>query len=63
VESAFDFYINLIGYYKNYVDVQAALHNRWVTNKGHVVSSLAYDPQISIAIGLHYSNFFIKLPR
>jgi hypothetical protein len=63
VESAFDFYINLIGYYKNYVDVQATLHNRWVTNKGHVVSSLTYDPQISVSLGLHYSNFFIKLPQ
>jgi hypothetical protein len=63
VESAFDFYINLIGYYKNYVDVQATLHNRWVTNKGHVVSSLSYDPQISITLGLHYGNFFVKLPQ
>lgn len=63
VESAFDFYINLIGYYKNFVDVQATLHNRWVTNKGHVVSSLTYDPQIAVTLGLHYGNFFIKLPR
>lgn len=63
VESTFDFYLNLIGYYKNYVDFQATLHNRWITNKGHVVSSLAYDPQISISLGLHYSNFFVKLPK
>ena len=63
VESTFDFYINLIGYYRNYVDLQATLHNRWVTNKAHIVSSLTYDPQISISLGLHYSNLFVKMPK
>jgi hypothetical protein len=63
VERTFDFYINLIGYYKNYVDLQATLHNRWVSNKGNAVSPLAYDPQISVSLGLHYSDFFVKLPK
>jgi hypothetical protein len=63
VESTFDVFVNLFGYYKNFVDFQATLHNRWVTNKGNIVSPLVYDPQISVTLSLHYSDFFIKLPK
>jgi len=63
VESTGDFYIEAFGYYKNIADVQLRLHNRIVTNKGNVVSPTKYDPQISLAISLHYSDLFYSFPK
>ena len=63
VEKTFDFYVSLMGYFKNYADVQAAVHLRWVTNRDHVAASAKFDPQISLFVNLHYSNFFVSLPK
>jgi len=63
VESTFDFYLNAIGYYKNYADIQAALHVRQVTNKSNITRAAQFDPLISLTVCLHYSNFFISLSK
>lgn len=63
VEKAFDFYVDLTGYFENYADVQASVHSRWVTNRNNVVSAASFDPQVSLTVSLHYSNLFVSLPR
>jgi hypothetical protein len=63
VESTIDFYVNLIGYYKNFVDFQAGIHNRVVTNQNNVHSASKYDPAISVKLSLHYCDIFFKLPQ
>ncbi len=63
VESTIDFYVNAIGYYKNFLDIQAALHLRQITNKNNIRAAAQFDPLVSITLSLHYSNFFISLPQ
>jgi hypothetical protein len=63
VEGTFDLYVNLIGYFKNFADLQAAIHLRQATNKNNVPASAKFDPRISLTVNLHYSNFFIPLPK
>lgn len=63
VESTVDFYVNFVGYYRNFVDFQAAFHNRLVTNQNNVRSAAKYDPAISLKLSLHYCDIFFKLPK
>jgi hypothetical protein len=63
VERTFDFYLDLLGYYKNYADVSAAVHVREVTNKGNMIAAAKFDPLISLTVSLHYGNFFVSLPK
>ena len=63
VQRTFDFFVNLTGYFKNYADMQAALHLRWVTNENHVIAPAKFDPQVSLTANLHYSNFFVSIPK
>ena len=63
VEGTFDFYLDIFGYYKNFADVQAAVHLRQVTNKNNVTAAAQFDPRISLFVNLHYSNLFIMLPK
>jgi hypothetical protein len=63
VESTLDAHLDVLVYYRNYIDARLELHNRWVKNKNNVVtSSFSYDPLISLTLSAHYADFFRKLP-
>ncbi len=63
VESTSDIYITLFGQIRNILDLQFALHNRWVLHKDNIEAPLKYDPLVSISIGVHYSDLFVTLPK
>ncbi len=64
VERTVHGYITVMGYFKNYADVSLNLDNRWIKNKNNrTTASYVYDPIVSLTVSLHYSSFFISLPR
>jgi hypothetical protein len=64
VEKTIDFYVSLMGYYKNFADVSLKLNNRWIKNKNNVsTGSYEYDPLVALSVSFHYSNFVLPLPE
>ena len=63
VQSTITFSLEGAAYYKNYADVRFGFANRWIRNKNHRSAPFAYDPLVSVAIGIHFSDFFVKLPE
>jgi hypothetical protein len=64
VERTLDWYINVMGYYKNFADFSLRLDNRWIKNKNNEFTrSYAYDPLVSFSVSFHYCNFFVPLPE
>jgi hypothetical protein len=64
VERTLDWYINVMGYYKNFADFSLRLDNRWIKNKNNEFTrSYAYDPLVSFSVSFHYCNFFAPLPE
>jgi hypothetical protein len=64
VERTIDWYLNILGYYKNYADFSLRVDNRWIKNKNNVTTaSYVYDPLLSFSLSFHYGNFFVSLPK
>jgi|WetSurMetagenome_2_1015567.scaffolds.fasta_scaffold00241_15 hypothetical protein len=63
VQRTADASLEVYGYFRNFVDARFALHNRWIGNKNNISSPVKYDPSVSFTLSLHYSNFFITLPK
>ena len=64
VESAITLSLEAMAYFKDYADIRIGFANRWIRNKNHVRSaSFVYDPVFSAQIGIHFSDFFVRLPE
>jgi hypothetical protein len=64
VERTIDWYVTILGYYRNYADFSLRVDNRWIRNKNNVATaSYAYDPLLSFTVSIHYCNFFVQLPK
>jgi hypothetical protein len=51
-------------YLKDYADLRFGINNRWIKNKNNVPSSgLVYSPVIFAQLGMHFSDFWVRLPR
>ena len=51
-------------YLKDYADLRFGINNRWIKNRDNVPSAnLVYSPVISAQIGLHFSDFWVRLPK
>jgi hypothetical protein len=63
VEKTFSFSLTGMAYWKDFVDLQFNINNRWIRNKDHLSSSGAvYSPVVSLALGVHFSDFWVMLP-
>jgi hypothetical protein len=62
VQSTISFSLEGAAHYKDYADVRFCFANRWIRNANNRNSPRAYDPAVSFEIGIHFSDFFIRLP-
>jgi hypothetical protein len=56
--------LEVAAYMKDYADVRMGIANRWIKNRDQVLtSSSVYSPLFTAAIGLHFSDFHVSLPK
>jgi hypothetical protein len=64
VQSMFLFSLEGAACYKDYADISLGLANRWIKNKGNIATSgSVYSPKFTCALGLHFSDFHVPLPK
>jgi hypothetical protein len=64
VQSTLSLSMEGAAYFKDYVDIRIGFANRWIKNKDHRRSlGFAYSPLFSSEICIHFSDFFIRLPK
>jgi hypothetical protein len=63
VQSTITFSLDAAAYYKDYADARLLFANRWIRNRNNRGSPFTYDPLISFQIGIHFSDFYVKLPE
>jgi hypothetical protein len=63
VQSTMTFFLEGAAYYRDYADVRIGFANRWIRNKNNRSAPFVYDPQVSLAIGIHFSDFVVRLPE
>jgi hypothetical protein len=63
LETTISAFIEAHGYFRNFCALHAGLENRWIKNKGNVITNeYEYDPRFSLTITGHFSNFFLTFP-
>lgn len=62
LRTKYDLFVGLHGYFKDYVNLQLKFNNRWMRDKKYS-SKYSYDPQISLTLAVHYSNFLIQFNK
>jgi len=64
VESTITLSLEAMAYFKDYADLRIGFANRWIKNKNHMLhQGFTYSPVFSAQIGIHFSDFFIRLPE
>jgi hypothetical protein len=64
IETTMSFSLEGVAYIKDYADLRVSVDNRFMQNRGNIPrSGREYKPRFSIALGLHFSDWYVPLPR